>query len=143
MRKKDKGKGIQKNDDYKIVPTKNSFQPLANFPPLPYKTVVTKPPTKPSNDNYFLQFTEYLFLTSYKITPIILFIRDLVQCSFGDSHHLSGHPQKTRQFYKLILTDTQSADITHAADVANPSHILYSKCIIKNVLGFQQWKDPS
>ena len=51
MSKKDKGKGIKMNDDYKIVPTKNSFQSLANFPNLPYKTVVTKPPAKPSRDN--------------------------------------------------------------------------------------------
>ena len=50
MSKKDKGKGTQMNDDYKIVPTKNSFRSPANFPPLPYKTVVTKP----SRDNYFL-----------------------------------------------------------------------------------------
>jgi len=142
MSKKNKGEGIQKNDDYKIVPTKNSFQSLANFPPLPYKTVVTKPPTKPSIDNYFLKFTEHLFLTSYKIAPTNLFIKDLVQRSFGDSHDLGDHLQKTRQFYELILTDTQSADITHTTNVANPSYILYSKCIIKNVLGFQQWKDP-
>ena len=54
MNKKYEGNGIQTNDDNKIVPTKNSFQSLANFPNLPYKTVVTKPPTKPSRDNYFL-----------------------------------------------------------------------------------------
>ena len=54
MSKKDKGKGIQMNDDYKIVPTKNSFQSLASFPHLRYKTVVTKPPAKPSRHNYFL-----------------------------------------------------------------------------------------
>ena len=54
MSKKYNGKDTQTNDDYKIVPTKHSFQSLANFPPLPYKTVLTKPPTKPSRDNYFL-----------------------------------------------------------------------------------------
>ena len=79
MSKKDKDKGTQKNDDYKIVPTKNSFQSLANFPPLPYKTIVTKPPTKPYQDNYFLRFTEHIFLTSYKIALINLFFKDLVQ----------------------------------------------------------------
>ena len=65
MSKKDKDKGIQKNDDYKIVPTKISFQSLANFPPLPYKTVVTKRPTKPSQENYFLRFkaVSYTHLT--------------------------------------------------------------------------------
>jgi len=71
MSMKDKGKGIRKNDDYKLVPIRNKFQPLANFPPLSCKTIVTKPPTKPSQDNYFLKFTEHLFLTSYKITPPI------------------------------------------------------------------------
>jgi len=142
MSKKDKGKGIQKNDDYKLVPTRYKFLPLANFPPLPYKTIVTKPPTKPSHDNYFLKFIEYLFRTSYKIALTNLFIRDLVQRSFGDSHHLSDHPQKTRQFYQIILTDTQFIDITHTTDIENPSYILYSKCVIKNVLGFRHWKDP-
>jgi len=138
MSKKDKGKGIQKNDDYKIVRTKSSSQSLTNFPPLPYKTVATKP----SQGNYFLRYIEHLFYTSYKIAPTNLFIRDLVQRSFRDSHHLGDHPQKTRQFYEPILIDIQSVDITHTTDVANPSNILYSKYIIKNVLGFQQWKDP-
>jgi len=43
---KDKGKGIQKAEDYQLevpikIPTHNQFQTLANFPPLPYKTVVS------------------------------------------------------------------------------------------------------
>ena len=75
MSKKYKGKDTQTNDDYKIVPTKNSFQSLANFPPLPYKTVVTKPPTKPSRDNYFVQYTEHHFPASYKVAPTSLFIK--------------------------------------------------------------------
>ena len=54
MSKRDKGGGIQKADDYKIIPTENTFQPLPNFPPLPYKTIVIKTPTKNSHDNYFL-----------------------------------------------------------------------------------------
>ena len=77
MSKKDKGKGIQMDDDYKIVRTKNSFQSLAKFPPLPYKTIVTKAPTKPSRDNYILRYTEHLFLTSYKVSPTNLFIKRL------------------------------------------------------------------
>ena len=93
--KKDKGKGIQKNNDYKNVPTQNTFHPLTNFPPLPYNTIVTKPPAKPSQDNYFLRFTKQLFLTSYKIALTNLFIGDLVQRSFGDCHHLGDQPQKT------------------------------------------------
>jgi len=121
MSKKDKDKCIQKNDDYKIVLTKNSFQSLADFPPLSYKTVVTKPPTKPSQDNYFLRFTEQIFFTSYKIAPTNVFFKDLVQWYFGNSHHLSNHPQKSRQFYEVILTDAQSVDFTHPTDVANPS----------------------
>jgi len=79
MSKKDKDEDIQKNDDCKIVPTKNSFQSRANFSPLPYKTVVTKPPKKPSQDNYFLRFTYHIFLISYKIAPTNLFFKDLVQ----------------------------------------------------------------
>ena len=77
MSKKDKGKGIQMDDDYKIVRTKNSFQSLAKFPSLPYKTMVTKAPTKPSRDNYILRYTEHLFLTSYKAAPTNLFIKRL------------------------------------------------------------------
>ena len=102
MSKKDKGKGTQKNDDYNLAPIRNTFQPLANFPPLPYKTVVTKPPTKPSQDNYFLKFTEHLFLTSYKIALTSLFIRDLVQWSFGDSYHLSDNHKKTDNLMNLF-----------------------------------------
>ena len=77
MSKKDKGKGIQMDDDYKIVRTKNSFQSLVKFPPLPYKTIVTKAPTKPSRDNYILRYTEHLFLTSYKVSATNLFIKRL------------------------------------------------------------------
>ena len=54
--RKDKGKGIRRAEDYQqIIPTKlllqNQFQPLNNFPPLPYKAAVTKPPSKPMTDN--------------------------------------------------------------------------------------------
>ena len=50
---KDKGKGIQKAEDYQLevpikIPTHNQFQTLANFPPLPYKTIVSKPATEPA-----------------------------------------------------------------------------------------------
>jgi len=42
---KDEGKGIQKAEDYQLqIPTYNTFLPLVNFPPLPYKTVVSNPP---------------------------------------------------------------------------------------------------
>ena len=40
--KKEKGKAVQKAEDYQLqVTTKNQFLPLTNFPPLPYKTTVT------------------------------------------------------------------------------------------------------
>ena len=51
-------------------------------------------------------------------------------------------PRRTQQFYELILVDTKSASITHTPDKFNPSQISYSKCIIKNVLNAQQWKNP-
>ena len=43
----DKGKGIRRAEDYQIItptklPLQNQFQPLTNFPPLPYKTAITK-----------------------------------------------------------------------------------------------------
>jgi len=44
--KKDKGKVIQKAEDYQLqIPTQNQFMPLAQtqFPPLPYKTAITNP----------------------------------------------------------------------------------------------------
>ena len=44
--KKDKGKAIQTAEDYQLqVPVQNQFTPLTQnqFPPLPYKTVVTNP----------------------------------------------------------------------------------------------------
>jgi len=41
--KKDKGKAVQKAEDYRLqIPVQNQFTPLT-FPPLPYKTAVTNP----------------------------------------------------------------------------------------------------
>ena len=49
---KDKGKGIRRAEDYQLqVPTQNQFLSLTNFPPLPYKAIVSKPTTKPTQDN--------------------------------------------------------------------------------------------
>jgi len=53
---KHKGKGIRRAEDYQLevpvqIPTQNQFQILANFPALPYKTVLSKPATKPTVDN--------------------------------------------------------------------------------------------
>jgi len=53
--KKDKGKAIQKAGDYQLqVPTKNQFLPLSNFPPLPYKSIVSLPPPAPSQNNSYI-----------------------------------------------------------------------------------------
>jgi len=43
MSKRDKGEGIQKADDYKMIPTKNTFFPLLNSPSLTYKYAVIQP----------------------------------------------------------------------------------------------------
>ena len=73
--REDKGKGIRRAEDYQLeVPmqllTNNQFQTLAQFPLLPYKSIVAKPPTKPTIDNaYVIQHTEHLFLTNYKTMP--------------------------------------------------------------------------
>ena len=46
---KDKGKGIRRAQDYQLqIPTQNQFLPPTNFPPLPYKAIVSKPSTKPT-----------------------------------------------------------------------------------------------
>ena len=55
---KDKGKGIRRAEDYQIatpttLPLQNQFQTLSNYPPLPYKTVVSQPPSKPYIDNAY------------------------------------------------------------------------------------------
>ena len=57
--RKDKGKGIRKAEDYQLevplqIPTQNQFQTLTQFPPLPYKSIVAKPPTKPTVDNAYV-----------------------------------------------------------------------------------------
>jgi len=46
--RKDKGKWIRRAEDYQLevpvqLPTHNQFQTLAQFPPLPYKSFITKP----------------------------------------------------------------------------------------------------
>ena len=72
---KDKGKAVQKAEDYQLqVSTKNQFLPLANFPPLAYKTAVTNPAsTANPNDAYIVRHVEHLLLTSCKILlPIIV-----------------------------------------------------------------------
>ena len=146
--RKDKGKGIRRAENYQLevpiqLPTQNQFQALTQFPPLPYKTIVSKPATKPTIDNaYVVRHTEHLFLTNYKTMPSPEMIKPLVQKAFGKKHFATDHSQKTQHFYELILVDTHSIDISHTFDKMNPGHILFSKCIIRQVLSTQQWKDP-
>ena len=88
-KKTDKGKGIRRAEDYQLevpiqIPTHNQFHTLANFPPLPSKTVVSKRPSKPTIDNsYIVRHTEHLFLTNYKSTPSIEVTKPLPQKAFG------------------------------------------------------------
>jgi len=142
--KKDKGKAVQKAEDYQLqVPTKNQFLPLQNFPPLPYKTAVSNPAPSPnSNDAYIVCHVEHLLLTSCKTLPQTNVISSILQKTFGSIHYATDEPRRTQQFYELILVDTKSASITHTPNKFNPSQILYSECIIKNVLNAQQWKNP-
>ena len=82
---KEKGKGIRRAEGYQLqVPTKNEFLPLTNFPPLPYKAIITKPSTKPTPDNsYYIRHSEHLFLTNYKTIPSPDIIKPLIKGTFG------------------------------------------------------------
>ena len=72
---KDKGKSIRRAEDYQIaaptrLPLQNQFQTLADYPPLPYKTVVSRPTSKPTaNNSYTILHTEHLCLTTHKTVP--------------------------------------------------------------------------
>jgi len=85
MSKKDKGEGIQKSDDCKIithpctlediqVSIYNKFNSLSNYPPLPYKSVVMGLPLNymifisPNILNiYFLRVTKLLLLKAFDL----------------------------------------------------------------------------
>ena len=140
--KKDKGKAVQRPEDYQLqVPTKNQFLTSPNFPPLPYKTAVTNPaPSSNTNDAYIVRHVEHLLLTSCKTLPPTNVIPSIIQKNFGSSHFATDDLRRIQQFYELILVDTTSAIITHTPDKFNPGQILYSKCITKHVLNSQQWK---
>ena len=141
--KKDKGKAVQKTEDYQLqIPTKIQLQPLTNFPPLPYKTAVTNPaPSANPNDAYIVRHVEHLLLTSCKTLPPTNVIPSILQKTFGPNHYATDDFHRTQQLYELILVDTKSAIITHTPNKFNPGQILYSKCIIKNVINAQQWKN--
>ena len=85
---------------------------------------------------------EHLFLNTFKSIPSHEVIKPLVQKVYGNKHFTTDHSLKTQQFYELILVDTQLVDITHTYDKHNTNHILFSKCIIKQVLSANQWKNP-
>ena len=143
MSKRDKGKGIQGAEDYQLqISTQNQFSPLPNFPPLSYKNAITSPSTQHTQDNcYVTRHTEHLFLTTHKTTPSADLLKRMIQKSFGTNHFATDDSGKTRQFYELILVDTHSIDITHTHNIMHPRFILYSKCIIQNVITFSQWKN--
>ena len=125
--KKDKGKAIQKAEDYQLqIPMQNRFAPLTqtHFPPLPYKA-----------ESYVIRHTEHLLLTSCKPPPPNNIIPSIAQKTFGPNHHFTTYDlRKTQKFYELILVDTNSVGLTHTFDKYHPAQILYSKCIIKSVL---------
>jgi len=77
-----------------------------------------------------------------KTLPQTNVISSILQKTFGSNHYATDDPRRTQQFYELILVDTKSVSITHTIDKFNPGQIMYSKCIIKNVLNAQQWKNP-
>jgi len=137
--KKDKGKAIQKAENYQLqVPVQHQFTPLA-FPPLPYKQAVTNP--TPAND-YTLRFTEHLLLNSCKSPPPTNIIASIVQKSFGQHHFATDDLRKSQKFYELILVDSNSISLTHTMDKYNPHQVLYSKYIIRNVITAQEWTKP-
>jgi len=131
--KKDKGKTIQKAEDYQLqISVQNQFAPLTQtqFPPLPYKTAVTNPSSSSSINDYIIRFNEHLLLTSCKPPPPINIISSIIQKTFGPHHFATDDLRKSQKFYELILVDTQSVSITHTFDKHHPTQILYSKCII-------------
>jgi len=143
--KKDKGKAVQKVEDYQLqIPVQNQFAPLTQtqFPPLPYKTAVTNPTSSSSTNDYIIRFTEHLLLTSCKSPPPTNIISSIIQKTFGPHHFATDDLRKSQKFYELILVDTQSVTITHTFGKYHPAQILYSKCIIRDVFTAQQWKNP-
>ena len=109
--KKDKGKAVQKVEDYQLqIPVQNQFAPLTQtqFPPLPYKTAVTNPTSSSSTNDYIIRFTEHLLLTSCKSPPPTNIISSIIQKTFGPHHFATDDLHKSQKFYELILVDTQS-----------------------------------
>ena len=128
---KNKGKGIQKAKDYQLevpskIPTHNQFQTLANFSPLSYKTIVSKPAAKPVCDNtYQIRHTEHLFLNSYKTIPSPEIIKPLIQRTFGKNSLLLMTHQKPNNSMNLSLW-TPSPLILHIPTTKLTQDIFYS-----------------
>jgi len=138
--KKDKGKAIQRAEDYQLhVPTQNQFTPLAQtrFPPLPYKNAITNPSSSNTAEAYMIRFTEHLLLTSCKPPAPTNIISEIVQKTFGNHQFATNDLRKSQKFYELILVHTNSVSLTHTYDIYYPTQILYSKCIIKSVITAQ------
>jgi len=136
--KKDKGKAVQKAEDYQLqIPVQNHFTPLT-FPSLPYKNAVTNSSASSSTNDYIIRFTEHLLLTSSKPPPPTNIISSIVQKTFGTNHFATDDLRMTQKFYNLVLVDTHSVSITHTFDKYHPAQILYSKCIIRDVINAQQ-----
>ena len=84
--KKDKGKAIQKAEDYQLqIPVQNQFTPLTQtqFLPLSYKTAVTNPNSSSSTNDYMIRFIEHILLTSCKPPPPTNIIPSITQKTFG------------------------------------------------------------
>ena len=64
-----------------------------------------------------------------------------MQKSFGRHHFVTDDLRKSQKFYELILVDSNSVSLTHTMDKYNPQQILYSKCIIRDVITAQEWKN--
>ena len=70
--KKDKGKAIQKAEDYQLqVPVQNQFMPLT-FPPLPYKQAVSNPTSSSQVANLHRRQLLFLVLRKNHSVGIIL-----------------------------------------------------------------------
>ena len=80
-----------------------------------------------------IRFTEHL------LTNII---SSIIQITFGPHQLATDDLRKSQKFYELILVDSQSISIRHTFDKHHPTQILYSKCIIRDVITSQQWKNP-
>ena len=65
----------------------------------------------------------------------------IIQKTFSSKHFATDDFLRIQQFYELILVDTKSTIIAHMPDKFNPCQFLYSKCIIKNFLNTQQWRN--